>query len=123
MLTINGDRLVSLVNSDPEFRLSARHWNGTVGLNLGSNTLLLTFKDGELVTAAPTDISLVAIRLTASEDDWSEFFKSKPKPFYQGMLPAVARQGFVLEGDVEMWTAYYGALSRVLTLVRQALRQ
>jgi hypothetical protein len=120
MLAIDGDRLLILVNSDPEFRSSARHWTGTFGLGLGSSTLLLTFRDGALVAAAPGDVSSASIRMSVSEQDWREFFRPIPKPFYQGMLPAVARQGFALDGDIEAWTVYYGALSRVFACMRQA---
>jgi hypothetical protein len=123
MLAIDCDRLLTLVNSDPEFRVSARHWTGTVGLNLGSSTLLLAFKDGVLVGATLGAIASASIRMAASEQDWREFLKPVPKPFYQGMLPAVVRQGFVLDGDIEAWTVYYGALSRVLACMRQAAKE
>ncbi len=123
MLAIDGNRLLTLVNSDPEFRSSARHWTGTVGLNLGSSTLLLTFKDGVLVGASAGDFSSASIRMAASEQDWREFFKPIPKPFYQGMLPAVVRQGFALDGDIEAWTVYYGALGRVFACMRQATNE
>ena len=121
MLAIDFEQLVRMVNGDPEFQSAARHWNATVGLNLGSGTLVLTFKDGALADVGPGDVSSASIRMTASEQDWREFLKPVPKPFYQGMLPAVARQGFALDGDLEAWTAYYGALSRVFTLLRRAM--
>jgi hypothetical protein len=123
MLAIDGDRLLILVNSDSEFRTSARHWTGTVGLNLGSSTLLLTFKDGAMIGATPGDVASASIRMAASEQDWREFFKPIPKPFYHGMLPAVARQNFSLDGDIEAWTVYYGALSRVFACMRQATKE
>jgi hypothetical protein len=123
MLAVDGERLLALVNADPEFRSAARHWTGSVGLTLGSSTLLLTFKDGALVGATPGDVAAASIRMAASEQDWREFLKPTPKPFYQGMLPAVARQGFVLDGDIEAWTVYYGALSRVFASMRQATRE
>jgi len=122
MLAVDSERLLALVNSDPEFRSSARHWTGTVGLNLGSTTLLLTFKDGALVGANAADVTTASIRMAASEQDWREFFKPVPKPFYQGILPAIVRQGFALEGDIEAWTVYYGALSRVFVCMRQATK-
>ena len=121
MLAIDSERLVRMVNGDPEFQSAARYWNATVGLNLGSGTLVLTFKDGALADVGPGDVSWASIRMVASEQDWREFLKPVPKPFYQGMLPAVARQGFALDGDLEAWTAYYGALTRVFTLLRRAM--
>jgi hypothetical protein len=121
MLAIDAKRLIEVVNADPEFQSWARHWNATVGLNFGSGTLLLTFKDGVLSSAGPGDISSASIRMAASEQDWREFFKPVPKPFYQGMLPAVARQGFGLDGDLEAWTVYYGALSRIFALLRHMM--
>jgi hypothetical protein len=34
------------------------------------------------------------------------------------MLPAIVRQGFALDGDVVLWTTYYGALSRVFAIMK-----
>jgi hypothetical protein len=118
MRGIDAVAFVAAVNADPEFRLAARHWNAKVGLNVPPDNLVLAFENGALIDAGPGDPATADIRLTAPEGGWLEFLKPVPSPFHHGMLPAIVRQGFALDGDVVLWTTYYGALSRVFAVMK-----
>jgi hypothetical protein len=118
MRGIDAVAFVAAVNADPEFRLAARYWNAKVGLDFPPDNLVLAFENGALIEAGPGDTAAADIRLTAPEGSWSEFLKPVPSPFHHGMLPAIVRQGFALDGDVVLWTTYYGALSRVFAVMK-----
>mgnify|MGYP005675531119 CR=1 FL=1 len=120
MAMIDKDAFVAAVNSDPEFSVAGRFFNGSMKLEMGDDPVLIKFLDGKISNlgeANTFDAADVAIK--GSAEDWHEFLQPIPKPFYHDMFAAVVREGFEWSGDVVTLFAYYGAFRRMFDVMRQ----
>jgi len=120
MAMIDKDAFVASVNSDPEFALACRYFNGSLKLDMGDDPILLTFRDGKLANlseATMFDSADVAIK--GSGENWHEFLQPIPKPFFHDMFAAVVREGFEWSGDLVTFFAYYGAFRRMFDVMRE----
>lgn len=121
-VTVSPEKLREALNSDSEFRLQARYWDGVVQLQFGDEVHTLRLKDGEIVgiedTAVGDDTKCSAI-ISAPVADWREFLQPCPQPVYHELFPASFRHGFELKGDEDYVWAYYAALRRVGEILRR----
>jgi hypothetical protein len=104
----NQATLLEAINSDPEFQLAARYWNGSFRLGMGPDE----------VNRQPTPFDAWSFEISGPADGWRQLLSAAPPPFYQDVASAVLRHGFTLGGDVESFFAYHAALRRVVDVMR-----
>ena len=117
----NQAALLEAINSDPEFRLAARYWNGSFRLGMAPDeAYVFRIRDGRAVDVnrQPTPFDAWDFEIGGPADGWKQLLSAVPPPFYQDVASAVLRQGFTLGGDVESFFAYHGALRRVIDVMR-----
>jgi SCP-2 sterol transfer family len=109
------DKLKSALRDDPEFRVFARYWSGSLRFDIGDDVYLIKIKDGEVSAVnsqAPAKSGSGDVVITAPADDWAEFLKPLPEPWYHEFYPASAHHGFRLGGDPDYLWPYYTAIRR-----------
>ncbi len=110
-------RLAAVFESDRELARCARFWTGALHLGVGPQRFALHFELGRFAGAGPAetpagprDMELAAEKLLARV----------PRPFYQDPFGAALHHPVSLGGDPETLFAYYGALRRVIEILREA---
>jgi hypothetical protein len=117
----NVARFVDRVNSDAEFRLAARFWNGRFRLGLGAEeAYVFRVRDGQIgeVNRQPTVFDEWDFEISGPAEGWQQILSPTPPPFYQDVASAILRHGFTLGGDVATFFAHHAALRRVIDLLR-----
>ncbi|HUA36375.1 MAG TPA: SCP2 sterol-binding domain-containing protein [Candidatus Binataceae bacterium] len=121
MRLANTELIVAAANSDGEFRLAARLWNGSVRFNLGNNSLLMRIDEGHIESIDQLEGSKIAsadVTISAPDSDWAEMLKRVPKPFFQDLMAAVSRESFKIDGDLVGFYPYYRATCRLIEIMR-----
>ena len=120
----NQTALLDAINSDPEFQLAARYWNGSFRLGMGPDeAYVFRIHDGRVVDVnrQPTPFDAWDFEIGGPADGWKQLLSAVPPPFYQDVASAVLRHGFTLGGDVESFFAYHGALRRAIDVMRHTI--
>lgn len=115
MPAIDIPRLCEAANSDPEFRLAARLWDGTLRIDVGADVHLLNLSAGRATPGEAGAAFSYDVRVAGPAEGWREMLAPVPRAFYHDLSAAAARHGFALEGDSD---AYYPALRRLVELLR-----
>lgn len=120
MRGLKGEDLREALNTDPEFQLSARYWDGRVKLDFGDRVYIISVHDGvvESVVEDPTMYDPSDLSISASSEEWDELLAATPRPFYQDMYSAAVHHEFDIEGDLEQFFAYHSALRRMTQIMR-----
>jgi hypothetical protein len=87
---LSRDKLKSALRDDPEFRVFARYWSGSLRFDIGDDAYLIKIKDGEVNAVdsqAPATSGSGDVVITAPADDWAEFFKPLPDLWYHEFYP------------------------------------
>ena len=116
--------LLEAINTDPEFQLAARFWNGSFRFGMGpAEAYVFRIRDGRVVDVnrQATPFDAWDFEISGPPEGWNEILAKVPKPFYQDVASAVIRHGFTLGGDVESYFAYHAALRRVVAVMRRLL--
>ncbi len=115
-------RLADRFGSDRELARCARFWSGALHLGVGANHWVLHFDDGHFAGAqagelepGPQDIAI-----EAAPEEWEKLLAPAPPPFYQDPYGAALHHPVSLGGDPDTLFAYYGALRRVIEILRGA---
>jgi hypothetical protein len=116
-------RLQASANADPEFRLAARYWSGTLSLESPTRALRVEIAEGRIANCREGEAGQPATITVAGPDDgWAQFLAPEPRPFYQDLLGGcVQHHGFTVAGDMLTLSAYYQATQRLFAVMR-ALR-
>lgn len=122
MSSFNAPAVVRAANADYEFCYAARQWNTAVRLCMGDQDYLVKVSGGRIVdfsSLKPGEQAKCDLRISAPLDDWREFLKPVPKPFYLDLISASVRHGFQFEGDlIGCLYPYYRAISRLFEIMR-----
>jgi hypothetical protein len=123
MSLIDIDNFYASVNEDPEFLIAARYWDILFKIDMGENKLILKIQDGKVidVNRRPARDDPWAFKISATSQEWEEFLKPIPKPFYHDIYAASIHHGFVYEGDLESMYAYYPAIRRMFEIMRTSV--
>ncbi len=118
---MDSDRLASMCNDDAVFRMAARFWNGSLALDVDP-PLNLTISDGvaaaaALVPEAHRDHRAGAVALEASSALWDQLLAAIP-PAQCSDLGSARHAGLKVRGDDEAFAQHFGAIARVLELLR-----
>lgn len=113
------------LNDDPEFLLNARLWTATVKFMVGEDPYLLKVVDGRVVefTDTPDHFDPWTIRIGGPANGWEKLLMAVPPPFYQDFWGVFFRHGFEMGGDLPELYACYGAVRRVLEVLRETHTQ
>lgn len=118
------DAIRARANNDPEFTMAARYWNMTIRLDVGEAPYMIEIRDGRITGFVALDPEQAArlghdVRVSAPADDWREFLRPVPRPFFQDLVAAAEREHFEFEaGDHFHFLAYYPAARRLFELMR-----
>ena len=118
---LSRDKLKSALRDDPEFRVLARYWSGSLRFDIGDDVYLIKIKDGEVNAVdahAPAAAGSGDVVITAPADDWAHFLQPLPGPWYHEFYPASAHHGFRLGGDPDYLWPYYYAIRRSGEILR-----
>jgi hypothetical protein len=108
-------------NDDGEFRIAARMWDAVLRIVVDDVGTLIRIRDGrieEITPEPPGGTSTWAFSIAAPEAEWRRFLAPVPEPFYQDLWGASLYHGFRIEGDLEAFYPYYGAVRRMFELMR-----
>lgn len=108
------------LNSDPEFRLKARKWEGRFKIVRGEDVLIFQMHEGEVerIEVDPTLFTQSDFVISASEDEWEKLTAKEPRPFYQDIYSAWLHHGFTVDGDLEQFFGFHMALRRFQQILR-----
>lgn len=115
-------RLAATFAADRELARSARYWTGSLHLGVGASRFALEFDAGRFVRAAPVERAPGPrdLAITAAPEEWEKLLAPVPEAFYQDPFGASLHHAVSLGGDTETLFAYYGALRRVIEILREA---
>lgn len=112
--------LAEALRQDQEFIRLSRNLTARLRIRVGLDSLLLSFQEGELtsVTTLDTGFDSTHIVVDMPESAWEEMMQPVPRPFYQDFWSAKFHHGVRIEGDIDLMSAYYGAIRRIGQLAR-----
>ena len=126
-MNIDAKTWASLCNSDGEFQIAARHWDGGLRLSIGESNLSLTVANG-VASAADADIDTNTntntdkegvVGLSGPEPIWQGLLAGSPPRFHTDLLAALSSDlGLSRDGDRLAYAQYYGAIMRAIELLR-----
>lgn len=119
MVKLSVDAIRKGLEADREWALAARFWNTKIRFFIGDDQYFMRIENGRVAEFKDwTDgFDNYFINIGGSPDVWQLLLKKVPPPFYNDFLPAMT-QGFTCGGDLESLYAYYGAVSRILAVMR-----
>jgi len=123
MMPFESERIPRRLNDDPEFRLCARYWTGSVQFRVDDRVWVLRLVDGQVSDLRPGAVQLEPrdVEISAPERAWRTFLAAVPPPFYQDLIAASLHHEFAIGGDPETLFAYYPALRRMFDVLREEL--
>ncbi len=109
------------LEADREWSLAARFWSARIRFFVGRDQYFMRVENGrvEEFKAGTEGFDAYNIDIGGSPESWRELLKEVPRPYYHDFLPAQVHHGFTCGGDLESLYAYYGAVSRILAVMRQ----
>lgn len=121
LLEVDGtEHFRRLLNSDAEFKLVSRDMTLNLVFGIGSESRLMTIRDGEvtkigrfIALAEPIDISI-----KAGEEFWRRLLSPVPPPHYQNLYAGVRAKACEIGGNSELYFAYYAAVTRMIEVLR-----
>lgn len=116
----NAESARDKLNSDPEFRLKARRWEGRFKVVCGDEVLVFQMHEGEVerIEVDPSLFTEADFVISASEDEWEKLTAAEPEPFYQDIYSAWLHHGFSVDGDLEQFFGFHMALRRLQQITR-----
>ena len=120
MLRLQTEQLKNELNSDAEFRLNARKWEGRFRVSDEERAYLFQVHEGQVerITEGPDMYQPFDFSIHGPTDGWEKLLRPEPEPFYQDIYSAWVHHGFVVEGDLEQFFGFHMALRRMQQLLR-----
>lgn len=115
--------VMAAANGDSEFRLAARFWDADLRLASDDEAYLMRIRNGAIAAFAPENRvdatnPFPGVLIAGSNDGWRQMLSPVPKPFFQDLMAAAARENFRLEGDMLGFYPYYRAACRLFEIIR-----
>jgi hypothetical protein len=123
-LVLPVDTILSQLNDDPEFKLSARYWNCDIRFVIGGDPYFMHIENGKVTNfqQGTQGHDPYHINISAPEEVWERMLEAIPKPFYHDWFAASAHHELDFSGDLESAYAYYYALRRIKAVMGEAVR-
>lgn len=121
MHDLNIEKLKIDLNSDPEFTLNARLWEGRFKIHIGDVSYVFQMHEGtvERIIDHPDLFTEYDFQISGPADGWEELLAPLPRPFYQDLFSAWLHHGFSIEGDLEQFFGFHMALRRMVQIMRE----
>jgi hypothetical protein len=115
------ERFREAINSDPEFKLSARQLTEDALLEVGDSQCIVKIRDGVItqIKVEPTNLNRWGFAIRAPIESWEKLLQPVPPPYYDSLWGGMIRGTFRLEGDLPFAFAYFLAITRMLDVMRQ----
>lgn len=110
------------LTGDAELSVTGRRCTLDLALVVGEETVLLRIEGGGISAIIPEpDIGESwGVMLRGTREDWLNFLRPIPPPFYQDLLAMNSRvSSFSIEGDRRAFVRHLRALSRIFELARR----
>lgn len=121
-LRIPADAVRAGVNGDPEFAIAARFWNACIRFysNEGDEYFMV-IRDGKVAgfQEGSDGYQPSTIYVGGPAETWRDLLSPEPPRFCNDFFPAAIHRGMRLGGDLSSLYAYYGALQRILAILRR----
>lgn len=116
--------LAERLNADTPFRLAARHWTGSIRLDCPPAPFEVVLRDGTVEVVRPplqdgTGSGPGSVTLSAPAEVWADLLAPDPPPGCSDLGSARGR-GLRFGGHAETAWQHYGALARLVELLRPA---
>lgn len=120
MLSLQTEQHRETLNSDAEFTLSARKWEGRFRVSDDERAYLFQVHEGrvERIVEDPDMYEPFDFSIHGPTDGWAALIEPEPAPFYQDLYSAWVHHGFVVEGDLEQFFGFHMALRRWQQILR-----
>lgn len=106
------------INADPEFQRRGLGWSTRLRLDMEAAAYDLVIAEGQVTAFDPATADTPSIRIAGPAAGWQKMLSRTPPPHFHTLRTA-AKNGFTVEaGDQEQFLAYYGALLRIVALLR-----
>ncbi len=111
------------LNADLEFRQAARLWDFDLLIRIGDERYICEIVEGEVrrFDAGADSFERHSAVLGGTDEDWSKMLAPIPPPYHQDFFGAFFQHGFEMSCDLESVFAYYGALNRMLEVMRSTV--
>ena len=112
----NKEDLLKTCQNDGEFLLATRHWTGSLTLNIGDQSISMSFSDGQ-----PTNDEQGGdkhLQYTAPAEIWAPILQAKPQRLMTDINHLVANGSVQMQGDLVTHSQYYSATARLIELLR-----
>jgi hypothetical protein len=108
------------INSDPEFKLAARHMTEDVLLEIGDFQRIIRVRDGVIteIEQAPTFMDRWSFAIKGPIESWEKFLEPVPPPFYTSLFAAMIRATMSVVGNLDAAFAHFWAINRMLNFMR-----
>ena len=117
------DAVREALNSDPEWTIAGRYWNARIRFYTETEDYFLRVIDGrvESFRHGTDGYQASTIQIGGPRATWQEMLAPHPKPLFNCFYPAMVHNGLALGGDLVSLYAYYGALARLLVVMRREI--
>ena len=125
-LAIPVDAVRDGVNNDPEFAIAGRFWNAWIRFYTNeADEYFMHIENGEVTRfqKGSDGYQSSTIYVGGPRATWREILKPIPGRFYNDLFPAAIHRGVRLGGDLSSLYAYYGALQRIIAVMRREINQ
>ena len=112
------------VNNDAEFVIAARFWNARIRFYTNeADEYFMEIRDGRVASFQEGSDGYMAstIYVGGPRATWRDILSPVPVRFCNDFFPAAIHRGMRLGGDLSSLYAYYGALQRILAVMRQEI--
>lgn len=118
MQLVSEQQWADACQSDGEFRLASRHWNGGLTLHIGDNSLSLQVNDGQ-VSAGVTAHNQGLVEYSGSTATWEKLLAQVPERFNNDLMANLSQgEGLSLSANNVVHSQYYAAVIRAVELLR-----
>ena len=115
-------KVLNALANDPEFMREIRYYSGSLKMNMGEDTYVLTFANGRPVDAVDSidPFARVTTEITGTDDMWKNLLAKKPVPYYQCIQTTCVKHGMTFTDDTKS-LAYLPAWNRMVFVLRDML--
>ena len=122
-LVLPVDTILSQLNEDAEFLLSARYWYCDIRFVVGNDPYFMHIENGKVTNfqQGTQGHDPYHINISAPEEVWEKMLEAIPRPFYHDWFAASAHHQLDFSGDLESAYAYYYALRRIKAVMSETV--
>ena len=124
-LLIPVDAVRDGVNADAEFAIAGRFWNARIRFYTNeADEYFMSIRDGRVTgfQNGSDGYEASTIYVGGPRKTWRDILSPTPVRFCNDFFPAAIHRGMRLGGDLSSLYAYYGAMQRILAVMRREVQ-